>query len=88
MELADNDPIEGLIVETDVGLDELPVLRSSGTSTGCDERFLILRFLGANTRVLEDVISSSGKDKDLKTEQVARWIQGLLALGPHPTPGP
>ena len=39
-------PFDALIVETDVGLDGLPVLGG----TGCGERFLIVRERAANTR--------------------------------------
>lgn len=88
--------LEGLIVETDVGLDGQPITDGSSTSTGAGERFLIIRKRGASTKVLEDVITktSDALEERLypgltkKSKQIAQWIKDLIRDGPLPTPHP
>ena len=72
--------LEGVIVETDIGLDGQPVPLSSATSTGGGEQILIIRTRGASTRILEEVT------EDSESQEIARWIKDLICDGPNPTP--
>ena len=74
--------IEALIVETDVGLDGLPVDGSSATKTGNGERFAMIRAVGADTRVLEDL---AWYGDDQKTQEIAKWIKDETCNSPQPT---